>query len=79
MSGTIRISLAHPLLVFLYSLSLFLLGAAIGILCHQSRSFAMWTSVAAAALLMLHDIVILFFASLVGRRHQLKQRDPSQQ
>ena len=48
MSENIRISLGHPVLIFVYSMALLLIGCAIGMHWYQSRASAIWIAVAAA-------------------------------
>lgn len=75
MSENIRISLGHPILIFIYSLALLLTGCAIGMHWNQSRASAMWITVAAASLMVVHDTFTgLIFASLTFRRFQREQR-----
>jgi hypothetical protein len=75
MSENIRISLGHPILIFVYSLALLLGGCAIGMHWDQSRASAVWIAVAAAALMVVHDTFTgLIFASLTLRRFQREQR-----
>jgi len=75
MSENVRISLGNPVLIFVYSLAILLLGCAIGMHWYQSRASAIWISVAAAALMVVHDTLTgLLFASLTFRRFQKEQR-----
>jgi membrane protein YdbS with pleckstrin-like domain len=65
MSENIRISLGHPVLIFVYSMALLLIGCAIGMHWYQSRASAIWIAVAATALMVMHDMLTgLIFASL---------------
>ena len=48
MSENIRISLGNPVLIFVYSVALLLIGCAIGMHWYQSRASAIWIAVAAA-------------------------------
>jgi membrane protein YdbS with pleckstrin-like domain len=78
MSEDIRISLGHPVLIFIYSLALLLVGCAIGMHWYQSRASAIWIAVAAAALMVVHDMLTGFmFAALTLRRFQREQRNQS--
>jgi membrane protein YdbS with pleckstrin-like domain len=75
MSEDIRISLGHPVLIFIYSLALLLIGCGIGMHWYQSRGSAIWIAVAGAALMVVHDTFTgLLFASLTFRRFQKEQR-----
>jgi len=56
MSENIRISLGNPVLIFVYSVALLLIGCAIGMHWYQSRASAIWIAVAAAALMVVHDM-----------------------
>jgi branched-subunit amino acid permease len=79
MSENLRISLGHPVLIFIYSLALLLIGCAIGMHCYQSRASAIWIAIAAAALIVVHDMLTgLIFAFLTVRRVQTQQRNQSQ-
>lgn len=78
MSEDIRISLGHPALIFIYSLALLLIGCAIGMHYYQSRASAIWISLAAAALTVVHDLFTAFLFSLLTlRRFQKGQRNQS--
>ncbi len=75
MSEDIRISLGHPVLIFIYSLALLLIGCGIGMHWYQSRGSAIWIAVAGAALMVVHDTFTgLLFAPLTFRRFQKEQR-----
>jgi hypothetical protein len=77
MSKTVSISLGHPVLIFVYSLVLLLIGCAIGMHWYQSRACAIWIAVAAASLMVVHDMFTeLIFASVTIRR--LRRQDQSQ-
>jgi len=79
MSENIKISLGQPVLIFIYSLVLLLVGCAIGRHWYQTRASAIWIAVAAAALMVMHDMLTgLLFASLTFRRFQREQRNQSQ-
>jgi hypothetical protein len=47
--------LANPILIFIYSLSLLLLGSAVGIFWHAAPSVAVGLAIAGASLMILHD------------------------
>jgi membrane protein YdbS with pleckstrin-like domain len=79
MSENVQISLGHPVLIFIYSLALLLIGCAIGMHWYQSRASAIWIAVAAASLMVVHDMFTgLIFASMTLRRFQREQRKQSQ-
>ena len=79
MSENIRITLGHPVLIFIYSLVLLLIGCAIGMHWYQARACAIWIAVAAAVLMVVHDMFTgLIFASLTLRRFQRQQRNQTQ-
>jgi membrane protein YdbS with pleckstrin-like domain len=79
MSENIRISLGNPVLIFVYSVALLLIGCAVGMHWYQSRASAIWIAAAAAALMVVHDMLTgLIFASLSLRRFQREQRNQSQ-
>jgi hypothetical protein len=50
-----HLTLGNPLLIFIYSLSLLLLGCAIGIYWHSAPSIAVGLTIAGASLMVLHD------------------------
>jgi uncharacterized membrane protein YhhN len=50
-----EMQLANPLLVFIYSLSLLVLGCAVGIYWHATPSIAVGLAIAGASLMVLHD------------------------
>jgi hypothetical protein len=79
MSERIRITLGHPVLIFVYSLVLLLFGCAIGMHWYQSRACAVWIAVAAASLMVVHDVLTgLIWASVTLRRFQRQQRSETQ-
>ncbi|MGA7159234.1 MAG: hypothetical protein WBY53_20480 [Acidobacteriaceae bacterium] len=53
----LEMQLANPLLIFIYSLSIFLFGCAIGIHWHSSTGTAVGLAFAGAALMVLHDTI----------------------
>jgi membrane protein YdbS with pleckstrin-like domain len=66
-------------LIFVYSVALLLIGCAVGMHWYQSRASAIWIAAAAAALMVVHDMLTgLIFASLSLRRFQREQRNQSQ-
>jgi len=50
-----HLTLGNPLLIFIYSLSLLLLGCAVGIHWHSAPSVAVGLAIAGASLMVLHD------------------------
>jgi hypothetical protein len=79
MSKTVSISLGHPVLIFVYSLVLLLIGCAIGMHWHQSRACAIWIVVAAASLMVVHDMFTgLIFASVTISRLRRQERSQTQ-
>jgi len=50
-----EMQLANPLLVFIYSLSLLLVGCAVGIYWHAAPSVAVGLAVAGSSFMVLHD------------------------
>jgi hypothetical protein len=50
-----EMQLANPLLIFIYSLSLLLVGCAGGIYSHAAPSVAVGLAIAGASLMVLHD------------------------
>lgn len=72
----IRISLGHPALIFVYSLALLLVGCCIGMHIHNSRA-AIWMSLAAAALVVVHDLLTAFLFSLLTLRRFRREQNQS--
>jgi hypothetical protein len=62
------VRLGHPVLIFIHSLALLLIGVAIGMLWHQSRSAAIWIAVSGALLIVINEMITgfiwLFFTAL---------------
>lgn len=50
-----EMQLANPILIFIYSLSLLLLGCTVGIFWHTAPSVAAGLAIAGASLMVLHD------------------------
>jgi hypothetical protein len=80
MPEKIRITLGHPVLIFVYSLALLLIGCAIGMHWYQSRASAIWIAVAAASMMVVHDMLTgLIWASVTlrslrrQRRHEVQE------
>ena len=72
------VTLGHPILIFLYSLALFLLGAGIGIRFGASWS-AMKIAALGAILMIVHDWVAAIVwswktATLIGAAHRDRTR-----
>jgi hypothetical protein len=64
----------HPVLILLHSLALLLIGVAIGMHWHRSRSAAIWIAVSGAVLVVINEMVSGFWwVSLTARwirKHQ---------
>ncbi len=52
-----NVRLGNPAVVFIYSLSLLLLGCAIGIHWKNSPGMAIWISICGALLMVIHDLL----------------------
>lgn len=55
--GSFTVRLGHPAFIFLWSLWMLLLGCAIGMHWHQSRTVAVSISTACAVLIVVHEII----------------------
>ena len=53
----VRVRLANPALIFIHSLALLLVGCAIGIHWSKSLGTAVWITICAALLMVLHDLL----------------------
>jgi hypothetical protein len=60
MKEPLRFQLGHPLLIFIWSLSMFLIGCAIGTHWHPSLTVALWIAISGAALAVIHDLCQAF-------------------
>ena len=69
----IRLQLANPVLIFMYSLVLLLLGCAIGMHWSKSPRLAIWFAVGAALLMVIHDLLegIIWFGITVKKTQAL--------
>ena len=52
-----EVRLGHPVIIFIHSLALLLIGAAIGIHWHQSRSAEIWIAICGAMLVVFNEMV----------------------
>jgi len=57
MSNEFKVQLGHPVLIFIYSLALLLIGCAIGMHWHQSRSTAIWIAISGAVLTVIYESI----------------------
>lgn len=72
MSNELKVQLGHPVLIFIYSLALLLIGCAIGMHWHQSRTAAIWIAISGAVLMVVYEatsgfIWCSFMAALIHR------------
>jgi hypothetical protein len=51
-----KVQLANPVLIFVYSLSMLLIGSAIGMHWSNSHSTANWVAMCGALLMVIHDL-----------------------
>lgn len=73
--GKITVSLGNPILIFLWSLALLLLGCAIGLHWKSTPDTAYWLATLGGLLMVIHDLAmgILWFAvttKLIGKSRQ---------
>jgi hypothetical protein len=52
-----RVQLANPALIFIYSFVLLLFGCAIGMHWNKSPGVAVWIAICAALLMVIHDLL----------------------
>jgi hypothetical protein len=68
------VRLGHPVLIFIHSVALLLIGVAIGMHWHQSRSSAIWIAVSGALLIVINEMITgfiwLFFTALWIRKNK---------
>ena len=55
------VRLGHPVLIFIHSVALLLIGVAIGMHWHQSRSAAIWIAVSGALLIVINEMITGFW------------------
>ena len=56
-AGSFTIKLGHPVLIFLWSAWMLLLGCAIGMHWHRSHTVAVCVSIACAVLIVVHEMI----------------------
>jgi hypothetical protein len=61
MSAEMKIQLGHPVVIFIHSFALLLVGCAIGTHWHPSRTAAISIAVFGAALLVINEMISGFF------------------
>lgn len=74
MEERLRFQVGNPLLIFIWSLSMLLIGGTIGAHWHSSRTVAFFIAVSGAVLAAIHDLCQAFFvcaltAWWIGTRH----------
>ena len=55
------VRLGHPVLILIHSLALLLIGVAIGMHWHQSRSAAIWIALCGALLTVINEMISCFW------------------
>lgn len=60
MSSEMKVRLGHPVVIFIHSAALLLLGSAIGMHWHQSRTTAIWIAVSGAVLIVINETISAF-------------------
>jgi hypothetical protein len=61
MSNEMKVQLGHPVVIFVHSLALLLIGCAIGSHWHTSRTAAILIAVSGAALVVINEMISGFF------------------
>jgi hypothetical protein len=61
MSNEMKVRLGHPVLIFIHSLALLLIGCAIGMHWHQSHSVAIWIAFSGAVLIVINEMISGFW------------------
>jgi hypothetical protein len=75
-SMTIRATLGHPVLIFLYSTALFFIGSSVG--RHWIHASAFWLSITGGLLMVVHDLftgILMFVISARWVRSAMRQRE----
>lgn len=61
MANEMKVQLGHPVVIFIHSLALLLIGCAIGMHWHSSHSTAIWIAVSGAVLTVINEMISGFF------------------
>jgi hypothetical protein len=61
MSNEMKVRLGHPVVIFIHSVALLLIGCAIGMHWHQSHSAAIWIAVSGAVLIVINEMISCFW------------------
>jgi hypothetical protein len=61
MANEMTLRLGHPVVIFIHSLALLLIGVAIGMHWHQSQSTAIWIALCGALLTVINEMISGFF------------------
>jgi hypothetical protein len=56
-----KVRLGHPVVIFIHSLALLLIGCAIGMHWHPSRLAATWITVCGALLVVMNEMITCFW------------------
>jgi hypothetical protein len=74
MNSEMTVRLGHPVVIFIHSVALLLLGCAIGMHWHQSRSTAIWIAVSGAVLIVINEmisaLILFYFTALWIRKNK---------
>jgi hypothetical protein len=61
MANEMTVRLGHPVVIFIHSLALLLIGCAIGMYWHPSHSTAIWVALCGALLTVINEMISGFF------------------
>ena len=61
MSKEMKVRLGHPVLIFIHSVALLLIGCVIGMHWHHSHSAAIWIAVSGAVLIVINEMIAGFW------------------
>jgi hypothetical protein len=72
MSPEMKVRLGHPVVIFIHSVALLLLGCAIGMHWHHSRTTALWIAVTGGVLIVINEtisaLILFYFTALWIRK-----------
>lgn len=71
-----KVQLANPVLIFVYSLSILLIGCAIGIHWCKHPGTAVWVAVCGALLMVIHDLAegFIWFGVMAAWTQRITRR-----
>jgi hypothetical protein len=61
MNSEMKVRLGHPVVIFIHSLGMLLVGVVIGMHWHQSRSAAICIAISGAVLIVINEMITAFF------------------